>query len=250
MSFAGFCDHSQRFDTIILSGGTMRKLIATSLIAFAACAAPNDADTKIIILHNVPPGEGCVVAATEGEHLSSGSLDVAGPRGYLLTPVLKNFAEADDKNEAQRFFFAEGADVSLSFTRSTQLNRDFSVRFNASVPPNGGLTAVSFEVMPIDLVMAARTAITAGTEDFAVASVSIFGEQAGAELVTRKFDFPIRVCNGCATANLGACAALPEGFEAVQVGGVCSRYQDGFVECCNTATGQELCPAEREESSL
>ncbi len=231
----------------------MQKFVAISLFAVAAaagCVAPDEVDNKVIIVHNVPPGEGCSVEASEDTYMASGQLDVQSGRGYYLTPLLKNFASSDGgRLEEQRIFFATGADVSLAFIRSSQLDTAFSVNFSSTVTPDGGLAATAFDIMPPALMPMLRTAIAPGDEndDTVVATVQVFGDQGGQALVTRPFSYPIRLCNGCSRQSLGLCTALPEGFEGRISGGVCSPFQDGFVQCCTTSTGFELCPAAPED---
>ncbi|MBP9206499.1 MAG: hypothetical protein KBG28_21175 [Kofleriaceae bacterium] len=230
----------------------MQKFVAITLFAVAAagCAAPSDADTRVVILNNVPPSEGCGVEASEDSHISSGVLDVRSERGYLLTPVLKNFSSSEGGTlEDQRLFFAEGADISLRFLRLTQFDTAFSVIINASVSPDGGLSATRFELMSPALMSDLRAAIDPGSinDDTMIATVQVYGEQGGSELITRPFDYPVRLCNGCADLNLGPCLGLPEGFMGASRGGECSPYQDAYVQCCTTSTGFYQCPAEPED---
>ncbi len=94
-----------------------------------------------------------------------------------------------------------------------------------------------------------RAAIDPGSinDDTMIATVQVYGEQGGSELITRPFDYPVRLCNGCADLNLGPCLGLPEGFMGASRGGECSPYQDAYVQCCTTSTGFYQCPAEPED---
>jgi hypothetical protein len=49
----------------------------------------------------------------------------------------------------------------------------------------------------------------------------------------------VTVCSDCIINDLGAC-----GTKAAQnLGDPCNPYQDGIVDCCDTAGGGLICPA-------
>src|SRR5688572_25789969 len=90
-------------------------LFFSAATMIGACA-PDDADVRVLILHNQSSGSGgdCVLEPNESSFVGFGVIDTNSQLGYVFTPLLKNFSSIPEGgSETQRLFFMEGADVSI-----------------------------------------------------------------------------------------------------------------------------------------
>lgn len=234
-----------------------RSTIPLSLILASAFVAPSigcvDAADTIVILKNQQPGTDCVVTATESApFFSRGQIDVVDPSqltGYLFTPVIQNLAAFNEGTNT--YFFIEGANVDLEFTKDffseaeveqfkTEGNSRFVQEFSGSVAP-GAVEVLNFEIVPAAMLTALAAKLQPGDTTRVVAKVEVIGELGGGDTSSQKFSYPIDVCNGCLSNNLGSCDELALDI-TVRPGGSCQPLQDGNVDCC-TADGSLVCPA-------
>jgi hypothetical protein len=229
-------------------------LLFAAMLASVGCA-PDDADVRVLILHNQAPDDECELTPSETDYISFGLIDADGGTGYLMTPLLKNFSTVPENvDQTQRIFFMEGADITIDIGNDatgepvfTQEEEDalaeegelaFSTRLSGVVTPEEGLTTVAFEILPSSVIDAVAAQTDRDVQ--VIASVQVFGTMAGGDVATQVFAYPITICTGCLEVNIGACSALPEGFVG---GGGCIANQDDAVACCTDSAGEEVCPA-------
>ena len=237
---------------VVLSG------ITAGIIAVAGCVSA-DSESRILILQNQDTGAGgaCTLSTQPTTtFIAAGIIDTASASGYVFNPVIENFSTVPSNiNQTQRFFFIEGADVTIDIGNDsdglpvlTDEERaalptgtlTFRRSFTGVVEPSGGTAAVSIVVLPkevLDLIAAKTPVPVELTVD-----VQVFGSMAGSDASTQIFTYPITVCTDCIKVDAGPCAALPSGFEA-RPGGGCNVFQDMRLDCCTSATGAEVCPA-------
>lgn len=226
--------------------------VLVPLLALPVAACVGDGDREVIIIQNNVPSTGCSIPASlDSAFYPSGIIDTNSDRGYLLTPVIQNFSEAQtEADETRRLAFIEGALVDLSFgdpdlfsdSEEAELRDDGLTRFDvplAAVVGAGDTVSLGFEIIPRQLFD--RMALAAGDSTVVLANVRIYGEMGGSGFESQTYRYPVEVCNGCLIVDNGQCAALPSDF-APRTGGACNPLQDGYVDCCTAPTGL-LCPA-------
>jgi len=220
-----------------------KAIVACGLLMGAAGCT--DSGKTLLIVQNQVAGDGCVISSSiSGTYLGRGIIDTNASIGYIFNPVVQNRATAS-KN-ATRVAFIEGYEVDISFpdgsvTADSSLT-SFSRRTSASIFP-GGNTGMSFEIVPVELLES--LGLAAGESVELVAEVSVFGTMDGGDVESTPFAYPITVCNGCMTVDLGACSDVATDFSP-QTGGECNTLQDIPVECCTLSDSSLLCPAEHE----
>jgi len=231
-------------------------LAAAATAALSGCV--DRGDEALLLLRNQLPGQGCMISASEDDpFVAAGTIDTASAQagvGYMMTPLVANTTSTDRATDLQRTIIVQGADVDLSFPSGTlfdatelqQLRDDaltrFRVRFSGSVKPNGGTASFGFELVPSPLLTRIDAKLTGGNDRALVlGQVVIFGEMGGGRIESQEFIYPVTVCRGCLVNDVGACAAIPGGFDARE-GSPCNPYQDGVVDCCQSAGGL-VCPA-------
>ena len=226
-------------------------LLASTVFVNGGCVG-TDEDTVVFIMHNQAVGLGdCVIEPSlESPFLARGSIATNSPNGYVLAPILLNNATSSN-TDVNQTYFVEGADVTLTpqsgffvgaavdaLNAANQLS--FSQRFSAFVAGDGGLTAVSFEILQKGFLDAVGT-LDPGTVLQVKAELQIFGQFHGGGLKSQKFVYWIDVCSDCnQVVDVGACDELPAGFAARQ--GSCFGLQDAPVDCCSSGT-TVVCPA-------
>jgi hypothetical protein len=226
------------------------------------------------LLRNQQPQLGCLITADlSGAGLSSGVMDLGDWQvgrvafGYQLTPLAENLAAADTANldlVRRRTALVQGAHVDLTFNASTVLTDadiasfdqagllHFDTRFSGAIPPNQGLAAFSFQIVPPQIFDAIRTKYIAleGQAGAAIPTVDmlahivVYGTINDGGFTSEPFDYPISACDGCLKVDRGPCSTLPLGFIA-RTGGACTLNQDGVIDCCDdmTKTPSLVCPA-------
>lgn len=231
-------------------------LVAAGL-GMAACV--DDGDATVLIIQNQAPDAECVVAGSPTESfVSAGVIDASSNRGYVFTPVVQNFATAIEGQEQLRIAFVEGARVEIAFVedpelftatelaafRTEGLTR-FSVPMSGPIDP-GATSSFKFEIVPPELL--AEIAPLLDPNDLASdstllqVSVRLYGSLSGGGFETQVFRYPVDVCLGCLSNDLGACSSLSTDFTPTNTGGSCNAAQDEPVDCCvNGAT--LVCPA-------
>ena len=223
----------------------MRTCTASTLtVLFAAlhlgCVA-NNADSPVAVLYNQQPGDGCTISSADtGAAIIRGSIDVQSPVGYLLTPVVRNFAQTTEFIDIeQRVAYLEGAVVTVS-APDVGLDTSYTTSFGAVVEPDGGSAGLLFELIPHELI--AQVAPNVGDSGTLQTTTQLFGILGGGKLDTKEFPYTIDVCNGCAVNNLGSCATFVGDIN--NEGGRCNPLQDApVVDCCVDEAGSLVCPA-------
>lgn len=226
--------------TYIASSSTFLLLLLFSFWA-AGCVADN-ADSPVAVLYNQQPGADCTISSADtGAAIIRGTMDIQSPVGYLLTPVVKNFAQTSEYIDIdQRMAYLEGAVISVK--SSGQAVADYTTAFGAVVEPDGGSAGLLFELIPHGLLQGLAGDLP--TPDARVTlqtTTQLFGVLGGSTLDTKEFAYSIDVCNGCLVNNLGPCATFTG--EINNEGGKCNPLQDtSLVDCC-TEDGLLVCPA-------
>ena len=239
--------------------GRIRVLIISAALAsalgFMGAPGCTSEDATVVILQNQAPTMGCMVSSSSSDaYVPRGFIDAQANAGYFFTPLLRNFATSTSTaGEGRRIAFLEGAEIRLDFPAgllsdaelsdlSSRNLVEFSQPFSAAVSPNGGLTSVVFELIPVPVLQALRGPLPEdGTLASIQATVQVFGKLGGSSITTQEFVYWVDVCDGCAKNQLGDCALVDPSAD-IRTGGVCNLLQDGFVDCC-TQAGEEVCPA-------
>jgi hypothetical protein len=228
------------------------------IAAIGACA-PDGSDTPLLIVQNQDSGSGgdCTLDSAPTElFIGAGIIDTLSASGYIMTPVIENFSTVPDQvDKTQRFFFLEGAEISIDIGNDSDglpvlteeeragLPADllaFVVNFTGLVEPENGTTALHIVVVPkevLDLI-AAKTPVPVEI----TVNLRVFGTMAGSDASTQVFSYPITVCTDCIKVDVGPCTALADDFEAHEGGG-CNLLQDKQLDCCTSSLGAEVCPA-------
>jgi hypothetical protein len=237
-------------------------IAAACALGIAGGCTGENADATLIIVHNKAPEEGCTVPVEEeAVFRSRGFIDVRNESGYLFTPLARNFATTPSNYEGQsasrRIIFVEGAEVRLDIqsqlvpaatisSLSAANLLAFSQPFSATLNPDS-FASMAFEIIPLDVLIALRDALPDdGAKVPVQATIQLYGTLAGEEVKSQEYVYWIDMCDGCGTVNLGDCTLLEPGFTPKK-GGICSKYQDGFEECC-TEGSMLTCPAEPSSS--
>lgn len=242
----------------------MLRVLAPALftLAFAGCVADNGGEGFVIvsnelIMTGIP--QCTVLAASTGPFLSRGEISTRSTSGYVLTPVLQSQITSESTADMlQRTITLQGANVELTvdaltighadgtFTKATPpvlqgTDGKFLSQFSGSLAP-GGLTGAIFEIVPVTTMAAIKQAAGAGAGDTidaeVTANIKPFGEMGGSRVDGHPFKYPVSVCSDCVVRDIGACPVT-----ATNKGNPCNVYQDGIVDCCESANGL-LCPAQ------
>ena len=217
-------------------------------LALTACAA-NQGDEGIFITKNVAPGMGCSFAATANEPFHAhGTVSVLSS-GYRIYPQLVSKITATDKNVEARTIQARGARVDIVSTDPALAGismdaRHFESRFAAPIAPNGGITDAEFiGISEAYLKEVAAIKGTAAFESEVIVHAVVYGDLSGSEVTSQSdWEYPVTICNNCVINVINTCP-LPAGTVVRDARGVCSQFQDGFVDCCSLPGNQLQCPA-------
>tara|TARA_R110002073_G_scaffold320759_3_gene496416 strand:+ start:48624 stop:49382 length:759 start_codon:yes stop_codon:yes gene_type:complete len=235
---------------------TMKKMqnyIPLSMLvvgAFATQTGCVDAGETLRILRNQAPDPNCEVpTGEEASFLSSGIIDVAASSGYIFTPLVESRAVEDDATDRRTFL--DGAVVKLKFADEffdagtlTRLEEEglsyFTQPFTGSIASNS-TAALKFEIVPKRLLEEMQANLGDGEITRITAEIELRGSIDGGDVNSPTYNYPIEVCNGCLSNDLGLCADLAT--DEIRTGGACQEKQDGVVDCCTDAVGEQVCPA-------
>ena len=224
----------------------MRPGLALIVLAMSASGC-TEGGRPLVILQNVAPEEGCQFPAQEGaDRIVRGRIDVQAEEGYLFAPLVQNNAVGLADNPGARLAAIEGADVELTLQEGFTPAGDpadelsFTAYFSGAIQPDGGLASFAFIVLTKQFMETfIEPALPPGPPMEVIARIVVFGQMGGSTTESVPFNYPIEVCNGCMTVDVGACADLPADYEAL-TGGICNTLQDVPLECCDDFT---VCPA-------
>lgn len=224
--------------------------VATLCLCIGACV-PDGSESSVLLLSNVAPTEmACASAPSESASgLTGGRIWSGSPIGYVLTPLMKNFASsANGTVTAQRTFFVQGFRISVSSADSaTQAaiggNGTYTVQAAFSIPPDGSLATTPFVALPPSLVAAIGNTLsdTKSTTSISL-SVEAVGQMGGSSVTTNAFSYPIDICTNCVVRVPAQCNQLPSSFTPSK-GNSCNGFQDGVIDCCEASPGVLTCPA-------
>lgn len=119
--------------------------------SLSACA--DKGDEGMFILNNTAPPAGALCTLTGDvtqPFTAAGEIShraAAAGAGYVLTPLIASRITANPGDEAERTIHLEGANVTVSVANGGT-SQSYTALFAGSIAPNGGLTNVSFEVLP------------------------------------------------------------------------------------------------------
>lgn len=222
-------------------------LLVSLGLAMTACSA-DEGDEGIFFSKNLAPGDNCTFSASAGEKfLTHGTMSLYGGATYRMFPQLVSKITATELNTQQRTILGRGARVDVELTDPDVSLDDsllhFESRFTAPIAPNGGITDAEFVGLSADFIDAMRVKYgsQADFETEVIIKAVVYGDLAGSEVTSQKFEFPVTVCSNCVVNNLGTCP-LPAGTAVTSSPSACSPFQDGYVECCS-AGNQLVCPA-------
>lgn len=222
-------------------------LFATLPLALALGACVDDnADSGMIILRAVAPGDGCIFSADATDFLPSGHIDAAADRGYVVAPLIRNdLILAEGEAKTPKTIFVNGAQIVVKFydtdvftaaeqaTMATNGLTRYLAPFSGSIAPNGSTGVFPFEAVPTALLTAVGEKLTAMNRFSTLLDVQIrvVGNRGGGDVESNLFRFPVEVCSNCERFVIGDCSTLNTST-TVRKGGVCSPSQDGQVDCC------------------
>lgn len=247
---------------------------AALVTSIAGCGTPPG---QFVIIQNQVPetaGGGCLIPSTLGTvYRGEGAMDVRLVRsdaqeGYVLFPVMQNnypSPQGQSSGDPNRIALTNyqvdvtvpddaPADEITNLVNNLRFASDvpdplvhYSAPTSGSVTSGGGNTAGAINVIPAELARRIRATGVLATKPYVwiyvqVRSVGRF-DGTGSSVESDSFRYPIRVCDGCMTQNVGMC---PVPSDAVSLGNPCNIAQDGFVTCCSSGTGL-VCPASVEQ---
>lgn len=242
----------------------MLRVLATALItlAFTGCVADNGGEGFVIVANEFIPVAtiGCMVLpVATGPFQSRGQISTRSQSGYVLTPVMQsNISTQSMTDILQRTITLQGANIDLTvdaltighadgtFTKATPpaltgTDGKFLSQFSGSIAP-GALTGLAFEIVPVTTIAAIKQAAGAGATDTidaeVTANIKPFGVMGGSRVDGTPFKYAVSVCSNCVVNDIGACPK-----PATNKGNPCNIFQDGMVDCCESASGL-VCPAQ------
>jgi hypothetical protein len=232
-------------------------------LALVGCVADSGGEGFVIVANEaVTLGmpQCTVVPAATGPFQSRGEISTLSPTGYVFTPVLQSSITSDTMTDTlTRTITLQGANVELTVDALTIGHADgtythatpptltgtdgkFLSQFSGSLAP-GALTSAVFNLIPVTTIAAIKQASGAGATDTidaeVTANIKPFGEMGGSRVDGHPFKYAVSVCSDCVVRDLGACPAM----NVVNLGNPCNVFQDGLVDCCESANGL-VCPAQ------
>jgi hypothetical protein len=223
---------------------------------------------QFVIIQDQVPDNTCAIPASLGaQYRDSGDLDVGlisdqADVGYLFFPLMQNnlpgsMGGADANRIAMSSFEVDvtlPADAPQSGeiwdmfqklqTSGPNQGPDplikYSIPTSGSVASGGGDTAGFVNAVPADLARKIRDthALTSpGSFIYLMANVRAQGATLTKTVTSDPFHFPIRVCDGCLTDDIGMCPVMSAG----SAGNPCNIAQDETVSCCELGA-QLVCP--------
>lgn len=231
-----------------------RLALASLVFPLVGCVAADSAgDEAIYIVKAVAANDSCSFSSTDSEpYIGHGEINVFSPNPYLIYPQLKSrIVTTSSSEQQQKTIQIHGARVTLDFkdkdigARVAADDKKFQSLFSAPLMPNdGSITDARFELIPDGALASIAASIGAGqnVRTEVVASLVVFGDLAGDEVVSQAFQFPVTICSDCVIGNLAPNGTLPVcPLTTARTGNACNPYQDGIVDCC-TLDGALVCP--------
>jgi hypothetical protein len=253
-------------------------IVLVLALALAGCVA-DGGDEGLVIRNNLAPsGDSCELQPDlTAAFVSRGTLSTRSPDAYLLAPLIESRITAAMGQESARTVSLMGARIDLAIgpitVEDAQGNPTFSCAaegasacfddaeraqlaeagvtrfrslFSAPLPPNGGLTAAAFDLVPTAAVReiqrkAGPLAEGARLRAQVVATAAVYGQLGGSEVRGLPYVYPVTVCSDCVVSIGKPCSETPTSF-VPRTGNPCNPYQDGVLDCC-TEGASLVCPA-------
>jgi hypothetical protein len=225
-------------------------------------ACSNDSGGRFFIVQNQVPQAGCVINTNRTIYEGDGLLDVSlvgdAAFAYLLFPLIQNDFPATGGNgapEPNRLFVrafrvrveaGDGAPANavqvlqnIDSSEQTHSLLEFQEPWAATIEPGGGLLAAGVGAIPGEVARRLLTSrvLDGNTQVPLIIRLRAVGKRRDGELESDEFVYPIKVCDGCLSHNIGTCPRAP-----VNLGNPCNAAQDFDVDCCQ-AGADLICPA-------
>lgn len=231
-----------------------RLALASLVFPLVGCVAADGAgDEAIYVVKAVAANDSCSFSATDTEpYIGHGEINVFSPNPYLIYPQLRSrIVTSNAAEQEMKTIQVHGARVTLDFKDKTigsvvsAANKKFQTLFTAPLAPNeGSVTDTRFELIPDGALAEIAASVGPGEklDTEVVASLVVFGDLAGDEVVSQAFQFPVTICSDCVIGNLAPNGTLPAcPLTSARAGNACNPYQDGIVDCC-LQDGALVCP--------
>ena len=242
-------------------------LLALGTAALAAgsltsCVEGTGASSVVVVTNEALGDDGsCEPTGVGTAFRARGHLDAfvatAIGRGYQLTPVVRNATSGETGSGRQTTAYVTSANVRITFSdpdlftaaELQALQDDALLEYNYPIAGSiaaGGSAGFIIDVLPAAL--AAKIAEKLPADDrnastLVLSSVSVLGDIGTSGFESQAFRYPIEVCNGCRSENVGACnAVMPTADVTTDTPNACSPGQDGVTFCCDGRDGL-VCPA-------
>jgi hypothetical protein len=245
----------------------MRLFVSTFALSLIACAA-NSGDESFIIRSDLAPTTGSTTCqftpSLEAASIARGQITLDSPNAYIFFPLLESRIVAPTGKESLRTIFVKGANVDLQVgpiekidTATGQVDVDdtvettgFQTLFATPIPPNGGLAAGEFDLVPVSVLAGIKQRVGAVDATIHVhaqitATATVFGDYYGDKIESSPFEFPVTACNDCVVVNQGSDGTFPlcaDFTDTTHTGNSCNPFQDGLVACCDAGNGVIACP--------
>jgi hypothetical protein len=236
-----------------------RWAVLAGTATLAACSS-NTPPGLFIIVQNQVPDSTCAIPATLGDvYRSTGTLDVRVAGDYELFPLMQNDfpGPTGGQNVDGNRIAISGFDVDVGLPVNAEAGPiatliqslhnlpdddpakplvQYSRLASGSVASGGGNTSSRVVAFPADLATMIRAmGVLSPTKTYWVeATVRARGSSLTGNVRSDAFHYPIELCDGCLTVDLGQCDAM------TPTGTSCTPGQDNFVGCCEVS-GQLVC---------
>src|SRR5262249_40510799 len=117
----------------------------------------------------------------------------------------------------------------------------FMAPISASLPPNGSLADVPFELVPAGVAAELKKA-TMFSSTVVQATFTIAGDLAGGNVSSQEFHYSVTLGNQNLRIDNGLCSTVPTSFKP-RPGNPCYPGQDFIVDCCGVTPTELKCPA-------
>jgi hypothetical protein len=245
----------------------MTATMGAAALFLVACGTPPG---QFVIIQDQVPDTSCAIPASLGSlYRDSGDLDVGlvldqANVGYLFFPLMQNNLPPSNGGADANRIALSSFEVDLgvpdldpanngdptyvkiwNLFQTLQASNEgltkYSIPTSGSVASGGGDTAGFVNAVPADLARMIRDtqALKApGNYFYLTATVRAQGKTLTSTVTSDPFNFPIRVCDGCLTNDIGMCPVMNAGGAT---GNPCNIAQDQPVDCCELGA-QLVCP--------
>jgi hypothetical protein len=230
-------------------------LLAGAVGGVAGCT-DNDLSLSIVQMEAITTPM-CTATSAIGVGRDRGLLDAGAVtlQGYIAVPLVRN-------NQVSRVTATGGveynaiqllgANVKLDVpTPADTLLTNGEKNFRWPAAPGrldpAGLAPMFIEAIPVSVAQKLAPAVPQAGLLTVTAEIRPVGKATSDDITGGPVFFPIDICNGCISVNIGTCP-LPKG--TVVQGSGCYPWQDQQTQCCTETTGNVLCGAAAPVSTM